>query len=124
MHQKSDNILNILSILLPGDRGDYMKQPKLVRDRIPEIIKAKGRTLKYSIAKDDSEYYRFLMKKLDEEVKELKESNNPDELPDIMEVLYALAEYHKISPEMLEEKRKQKLKERGGFKKRIILADW
>ena len=48
-----------------------MKQPKLVRDRIPEIIKAKGRTLKYSIAKDDSEYYRFLMKKLDEEVARL-----------------------------------------------------
>ncbi len=101
-----------------------MRHQKLVRDRIPEIIRAKGGTPSYRTAKDDSEYYRFLMKKLDEEVEELKESNNPDELPDIMEVLYALAEYHKLSPEMLEEKRKQKLKEKGGFKKRIILTDW
>ena len=100
-----------------------MKQPKLVRDRIPEIIKAEGRAPKTRIA-NDAEYYDFLVKKLDEEVAEFKQQRNAEELHDILEVLHAIANHNNISAADLEQKRKQKAEERGSFKKKIILEDW
>ena len=99
------------------------RKPKLVRDKIPEIIRATGRVPKFRFA-DEQEYYDFLIKKLEEEVEEFKENRNPDELQDILEVIYAIAEYNTIDLKELERKRKQKVKERGSFNKRIILEDW
>ncbi len=99
------------------------REPKLVRDRIPEIIKVHGRKPVFRTA-NSAEYYEFLVKKLEEEVAEYGKERDPEELHDIMEVLYAIAEYHEISLAELERKRKRKAKERGQFKKRIILEDW
>lgn len=48
---------------------------KLVRDRIPEIIKSEGRNVKIKILNDE-EYRGELNKKLQEEVKEYIEDNN------------------------------------------------
>ncbi|MDP2750671.1 MAG: nucleoside triphosphate pyrophosphohydrolase [Nanoarchaeota archaeon] len=100
------------------------KKPKLVRDNIPEIIFVNGGKCKFRILSDNDKYYSFLIKKLDEEVCEYKDSNNPDELCDILEVIHAIADYHGVDFKDIEKKRKQKLKERGGFKKRIVLEDW
>lgn len=103
------------------------KQPKLVRDKIPEIIKSDGRKCRTRVA-NDKEYHQFLLKKIDEEILELKHAKNKDEklneLADVLEVLHAIAAHHNIDKKELEQKRKLKIKQRGNFSKKIILEDW
>lgn len=99
-----------------------MKYNKLVRDRIPEIIRAKGKEPITHIA-DGAEYAEKLREKLLEEVNEYRESHAPEELADILEVLYALAELDQLTQAALEEIRRTKADERGSFRKRIILEE-
>ncbi len=99
-----------------------MKYNKLIRDSIPEIIKSKGGTSITHIA-NEKEYEEKLIEKLGEEVDEFKKDTTEEELADILEVMYAICEYKGISRERLEEVRKKKLEERGGFTKRIILDE-
>ena len=99
-----------------------MRYDKLVRDKIPEIIETKGEIPKIHYATDE-EYYKLLKNKLQEEVNEFLESNNPQELTDILEVIYALSCHHKIPIKNLEAMRQIKKEDRGGFEKRIILEE-
>ncbi|MEI7688623.1 MAG: nucleoside triphosphate pyrophosphohydrolase [Candidatus Nomurabacteria bacterium] len=94
------------------------KYNKLVRDKIPEMLDNKGISYEKRIASDD-EYKIELIKKLDEEVKEFLEENITEELADIIEVVEALKRLPEYSD--VEEVRIQKLKDRGGFDKKIIL---
>lgn len=91
---------------------------KLVRDKIPEILDAKGVVYEKRIATQE-EYKVELIKKLREELEEFEVAGDVEELADIMEVIEAL----KLLPEYThaEEVRKKKKEERGGFKGRIIL---
>jgi predicted house-cleaning noncanonical NTP pyrophosphatase (MazG superfamily) len=93
---------------------------KLVRDKIPEIIRADGKEPKTRIL-DDTEYLESLLRKLEEECKELAEDRNADELADVHEVLIALAEALHITPAELEKVRKDKAAKRGGFQEKIFL---
>lgn len=93
---------------------------KLVRDRIPEIIKNSGKTPVTRIA-DNDEYKKGLEEKLSEEVTEFLASSEPEELADILEVVLALANLQGIDKEQLENIREKKVAERGGFTERIIL---
>lgn len=95
---------------------------KLVRDKIPEIIRADGKQLKHRILNDE-EHLEALLKKLEEECKELIEAKNVEELADVHEVLIALAEALDIKPEELEKVRKTKATKRGGFKQKIFLEE-
>ena len=79
---------------------------KLVRDKIPEIIKADGKECKTRILSKD-EYIAALETKLNEEVAEYQEDKNLEEMADVLEVLQAM--------------RIKKAKERGGFKDKIFL---
>jgi len=97
-----------------------MKYNKLVRDKIPERIKSKSKTPITHIA-DNEEYWIKLKEKLKEEADEFLEESDKQELADILEVIYAIADFKKISREDLEEMRDKKKKERGGFNERIIL---
>ena len=99
-----------------------MKYNKLVRDKIPEIIKSKGVVPATHIA-SDNEYQQKLKAKLQEEVDEFLEFSNEEELADILEVIYALCDLYKIDKNELEQLRKEKAKKRGGFKERIILDE-
>ena len=56
-----------------------------------------------------------------EEVTEYLESNSPEELADILEVVFALAETKEISEKQLMKIRKSKRKKNGAFKNGIIL---
>ena len=91
---------------------------KLVRDKIPQIIVASGATPLTRILETE-EYLSCLEAKLDEEVQEFHESKSPEELADILEVVYALAEAHGCSREQLQQIFDAKHTARGGFKKRI-----
>jgi predicted house-cleaning noncanonical NTP pyrophosphatase (MazG superfamily) len=93
---------------------------KLVRDKIPELIEADGKKPITHTAKD-KEYVEELIKKLYEELKEFENEYKTEELLDLLEVIYAIAETHKISIEELEKLREKKAKERGRFTKKIIL---
>lgn len=93
---------------------------KLVRDKIPEIIEAGENKYDIRIA-DKEEHYELLEAKLQEEVKEFLEGKNLEELADVMEVLYGLADNLGYSEEDLNNERIEKRKKRGGFKRGIVL---
>ena len=63
---------------------------KLVRDRIPEIIEASGKTCVTEILSDE-DYLHMVDAKLDEELAEYHKDQNIEELADLMEVIHAAA---------------------------------
>ena len=93
---------------------------KLVRDKIPEIIKRNGEIPNIRVA-NDQEYWQKLKEKLQEEVDEFLKDNSEEELIDILEVINAITEFKKFDKEKLELLREKKAEERGRFQKRIIL---
>ena len=99
-----------------------MKHNKLVRDKIPEIIKNNREIPITHIASED-EYWQKLKEKLQEEVNEFTKEGNDEEIADILEVIYAICDYKKIDKKELELLRKKKVEERGGFKNKIILDE-
>mgnify|MGYP003986645453 CR=1 FL=1 len=95
---------------------------KVVRDKIPEIIQKDGHTCNIKTLPDE----KFLIeieKKLSEEVIEYQNDKNPEELADILEVIYRIAKLQGISKEELEKIQIKKSKERGSFEKNIFLID-
>lgn len=99
-----------------------MKYDKLVRDKIPDIIHDQGKGVCFRVL-SDAEFKEYLEKKLDEEVAEFHESKSLEELADITEVLYALAEAHGHTVFDLGRMRRRKLFEKGGFVRRICLIE-
>ncbi len=93
---------------------------KLVRDRIPEIIEQGGNACTTEILSRE-EYLKMLDKKLSEELAEYHQDQTPEELADLLEVIYACAEARGYSREALESLRLEKRAARGGFEKRILL---
>lgn len=61
----------------------------LVRDRIPERIEASGEHPVVHTA-EGNEYERRLREKLDEEVREYRESRDVEEPADVLEVVHAI----------------------------------
>ncbi|MEV4436717.1 nucleoside triphosphate pyrophosphohydrolase [Streptomyces sp. NPDC049585] len=109
-------------VLPDPERQQMDSSGKLVRDRIPEIIRAEGREPITYVA-SPIEYRRRLREKLTEEVAEFLSADDaaaPGELADILEVVRALATNLGIDAEALEELRRAKYWERGGFTRRIV----
>jgi len=104
---------------------ETIRYDKLIRDKIPEIIKKKGVESRTRIAEKE-EYYQKLLEKLEEEVQEFLSSEEKDkieETADILEVLYAICDLRGISREEIEKIRAKKAEERGEFRNRIILEE-
>ncbi|QQS19204.1 nucleoside triphosphate pyrophosphohydrolase [Candidatus Saccharibacteria bacterium] len=91
-----------------------MHRAKLVRDKIPEIIASKGMVADVRILNEE-EYMARLLDKLSEEYREFLEDMNIEELADMLEVIYALAD-EISSKESLEKIRQLKFAERGVLK--------
>lgn len=93
---------------------------KLVRDKVPEIIRKNGKEPVTRIL-DDKEYLEELVKKLKEEVAEFEEEHSVEELADIKEVIIAIRETLGIHAGELEDVRRKKADTNGRFKKKIYL---
>lgn len=94
---------------------------KLVRDKIPELMKNDGQTFEMYIA-SDNEIGVMLDKKLREECEEaIREPGSTEELADILEVIYARAHLLGVSPGELEIMRYNKLHAKGGFDLRQVV---
>ena len=93
---------------------------KLVRDRIPEIIEADGKSCKTRILSDE-EYIVALEAKLNEEVAEYQADKNLEEMADVLEVLQAICIARGYSLEELEALTAKKASKRGGFADKIFL---
>lgn len=99
-----------------------MKYDKLIRDLIPQKIENSGGTYKVHTATEE-EYWDKLKTKIGEEVGEFLDEPSIEELADIAEVIYAIAEFKYGGVDKLEEARIKKREKRGGFKKRLILDE-
>ncbi|OGI68282.1 hypothetical protein A2738_02370 [Candidatus Nomurabacteria bacterium RIFCSPHIGHO2_01_FULL_42_15] len=91
---------------------------KLVRDKIPQHLDTKGIPYQKIMATPE-EYKEKLLEKLAEEVGEFLAAENIEELADILEVIEAFKKLPEFAN--VEEIRKKKLAEKGGFEKKIIL---
>lgn len=100
----------------------HIQYNKLVRDRIPEIIEASGKTCVTEIL-SDKDYLRMIDAKLDEELAEYHQDQNIEELADLLEVIRAAAVARGYSIEELEKVRAEKAAKRGGFEKKILLKE-
>lgn len=97
---------------------------KLVRDRIPEIIKENNDGEAITRILSDEEYKKALEDKLYEEYQEVldaKENDRIEELADMLEIMISLAKLENSSLEDIIEIAKNKRNKRGGFEKRIYL---
>jgi predicted house-cleaning noncanonical NTP pyrophosphatase (MazG superfamily) len=93
---------------------------KLVRDRIPELIAAEGRTPTVRIL-NDQEYKEALLNKLCEEVAELREAEPHQRLgeaADVYEVLLSILARQGIGADELMVAAAEKRRTRGGFSQR------
>ena len=95
---------------------------KLVRDRIPEIIKADGNICVTEVLPDDR-YLQMLDVKLDEELAEYQESKSLEELADLLEVMRAVVKARSWTWEQLKQVRREKAAKRGGFAQKILLKE-
>jgi predicted house-cleaning noncanonical NTP pyrophosphatase (MazG superfamily) len=98
---------------------------KLVRDRIPEIILKEGKAPN-TIRMTCAEYKQELLRKITEEVKEIKKAarNKREmmkEIGDAQEVIEAIIKAFGLNGKEIREIKRRRKKERGGFEKRIFL---
>lgn len=93
---------------------------KLVRDNIPDIISAQGKSCDFRML-TDTEYLKALNDKLDEEIAEYRLSGGVEELADLLEVIYAIAIAKGCPTQRLNTIRQDKAAEKGRFNKKIML---
>jgi len=101
-----------------------VKYNKLIRDRIPEIIKEAGWKPAVRILKKN-EFLNAIKKKVFEEAEELIQARDKkgiiDEIVDIQELLDVLTLEIGLSKPKVKKLQTAKRKKRGGFKKRLFL---
>jgi len=94
---------------------------KLVRDKVPELIRENGGNPKVRVAGPD-ELDVLLREKIVEEAKEFLFSGDTEELVDIQEAIDALLRLRKADPAFIELQRHTKLLARGGFTEGYVLT--
>ena len=94
---------------------------KLVRDNIPNIIAKDGNKICVIERLSDADIMKYLYNKLLEEANEVIQDKNIEELADVLEVVFAIANKYGYTEEDVLEVMDKKRDERGGFEENIIL---
>lgn len=95
---------------------------KLVRDKVPDLITEQGNSPVIHVA-TDKEYWEKLKEKLKEEVNEFHQTEDEEELADIIEVINSICDFKKINKKKLDLLREQKARKKGKFRNKFILDD-
>ena len=99
---------------------------KLVRDKIPQIIKDSGKSPTTKIL-NEKEYITELRKKSQEELQEYLTAETDEEaleeLADLLEIIHALAKVHGSTIEEVDKIRVEKAEKRGGFSDKVFLIE-
>lgn len=95
---------------------------KLVRDKIPTIIKENSDKCRFHVAAQE-EFEEKLYEKLQEELVEFIGKPSAEEIADMLEVIETIAKLHNIGLDEIRTQKIRKRKDRGGFNERIIL-EW
>jgi predicted house-cleaning noncanonical NTP pyrophosphatase (MazG superfamily) len=108
---------------LPGE-NEY---PKLVRDKIPQIIiEADGRAVPVRTLELE-EFINYLKKKAVEEAEELEatesDSHLLEEIADLREILDTLEAAKGFTPEQVKTVQDEKRTKRGGFDLRLLMLN-
>jgi len=101
-------------------RIDYHK---LVRDRIPELIRREGRQCETRIASEE-EFVSLLRTKLIEEAQEAATASDAElvkELADLLEVMDTLVAACNLDYNTIRSRQAERRRDRGGFDKRLVL---
>jgi predicted house-cleaning noncanonical NTP pyrophosphatase (MazG superfamily) len=96
---------------------------KLIRDRVPEVIAADGKTYEIKVM-GEQEYLQALLTKLVEEAEEAAAAtpdNRVTELADVLEVLEAICGAEGVELATVRAMKAQRREQRGGFDKRLKL---
>ena len=93
---------------------------RLVRDKVPEMIRTAGRECETRIASHE-EFEAYAVKKLQEEVEEFAARGSIDDVVDILEMLHRIATFRSIPWEEVEKLRVKKAWERGGYDMGVVL---
>ncbi|MED3322607.1 nucleoside triphosphate pyrophosphohydrolase [Bacillus thuringiensis] len=97
---------------------------KLIRNKIPQIIKSNGKTPTIRILTKD-EYIKEICKKTQEELTEYLEATTKphklEELSDLLELINALAKHEGTTLKEINKIHKKKAKERGTLQNRTFL---
>lgn len=94
---------------------------KLVRDKVPQIIRDSGREPVTRVLEDDAAFLAALDTKLLEEVNEYLENPSAEELADIIEVIEAILAIRRIAQPELRRAKNAKTLKRGSFHGRVYL---
>ena len=101
------------------------KVDKLIRDKLPAMMRNDGLVVHECILEPD-EFVSRLKDKLIEEAHEVYQAQDRAalalELADVVEVVYALAHVSGLSMEHIEQKRQEKRTQRGGFDGHVYCA--
>ncbi|WP_257299430.1 nucleoside triphosphate pyrophosphohydrolase [Haloarchaeobius sp. FL176] len=93
---------------------------KLVRDRIPEVVRENDETpVTHTV--DGEAYRERLREKLVEEATEFRDDPTVEELGDVLDVVAAIREAEPVDEGDLQRKRRAKAAQRGGFEDGVVL---
>ncbi|WP_259416905.1 nucleoside triphosphate pyrophosphohydrolase [Bacillus toyonensis] len=99
---------------------------KLIRNKIPQIIKSNGKTPTTRILNED-EYMEELCKKTQEELTEYLEAKTKphklEEPSNLLKLINPLAKHESTTLKEINNIRKKKVEERGGFSDRAFLIE-
>lgn len=93
---------------------------KLVRDRIPELMEARGKSCTTEVLPPE-EYLTMLEAKLDEELAAYHKSRSLEELADLLEVMGAVVKARGNNWDELTQIRRERAEMYGGFSGRTLL---
>ena len=93
---------------------------KLVRDKIPQVIKETNKEPFFYVANSE-EVKPLILDKLMEELEEFRLTPNEEELADLLEVIDGIGLAFGLDMESVLKVKEKKKEERGGFSQGIVL---